>query len=235
VNKIIKQRDITYKDKIILSYTIKYPEFSLSVEQEGKIQKDLGYLCDTELKQFLNQLNMFYKIKTTMYEKNNIRTLYRMAIDDYENSMANGYPVRKYEAYTDYNVTYNKNCLLSLYFDQYEYTGGAHGITNRTTDSWDLKRKKRIELADLFPNTPNYSEYIKGNIIKQIEDSIASGNNIYFEDYKKLVNEYFNVNNFYFNDKGIVIFFPQYDIAPYAAGMPTFTIPYTEGGATLPF
>jgi hypothetical protein len=169
-----------------------------------------------------------------MYEKNKISELYQIAIADYENSIANGFPVRKYEAYTDYTVTYNTDNILSLYFDQYEYTGGAHGMTYRISDNWDLYSGSRISLEDLFPNMTDYEEYIMNTIIQQIDADMASGNQMYFEDYEQLVRESFDSNHFYLAEEGVVLYFDLYDIAPYAAGMPTFIIPYGENGATLP-
>jgi len=52
-------------------------------------------------------------------------------------------------------------------------------------------------------------------------------NNIYFDDYEKNVANYFNPKSFYLVPDGIVIYFQQYEIAPYASGIPQFTIPYS--------
>jgi hypothetical protein len=50
----------------------------------------------------------------------------------------------------------------------------------------------------------------------------------------QLVNENLKVNNFYLTKEGVVIYFQQYDIAPYSSGLPTFVIPYGPGGAVTP-
>lgn len=221
----VSKKDLLYQNEIVLSYTIKYPKFLMPNTSTAITEK-----CE----QFINQLNMYYSIKTIMYEKNHIKQLYQMAIEDYELSKANSYPIRKYEVYTVFTVTYNQNCILSLYTDQYEYTGGAHGMTKRMADNWDLIKEERIELSELFPGRKDYKEYIINTIIKQIEQDIANGNNIYFENYAELVNKYFDSNNFYLTEEGVVIYFDLYDIAPYASGILTFTIPYTENGPTLP-
>ena len=90
------------------------------------------------------------------------------------------------------------------------------------------------ELSELFPDISNVKEYIIKMINEQIEKQIKDGDNYYFEDYSKLVTETFNEDSFYLTQEGVVIYFGQYDIAPYSSGIRTFTIPYSVGGATPP-
>lgn len=211
------QQDMYYKDNLILKYTIKYPMF---ISDKYQI--------------LASKLNALYRTKAVMYERSNITNLYQMAMVEYEYSVANNFPIHQFEAYVSYLITYNENCVVSLYFDQYEYAGGAHGLTVRYSDTWDLKKSRRIELADLFPKKSNYRDIIIQSIYAQIEKAIAEGNGMYFENYKELVNENYKPNNFYLTEEGVAIYFQQYDIAPYAAGMPTFIIPYGPGGAIAP-
>lgn len=217
---LIKEKELHqvmyYKNEPILSYTIKYPQF-------------ISFKFQT----VLNKINAFYKTKALMYEKTNMLNLYQMAMVDYENAKANDYPVRPYEAYTDYKVTYNENCTLSLYFDQYEYTGGAHGITIQSSDTWDLQKSRRMELKEFFTDV-KYKEFIIDTIIKEIDSKKGTEDFMYFDDYEKLVHENFNINSFYLDEVGIVLYFQSYDIAPYASGLPTFTIPYTTKGVIPP-
>lgn len=217
VRERVLQQDMYYKNTVIMRYTIKYPQFISETYQT-----------------LTNKLNSLYRTKAVMYERSNIMNLYQMAMVEYEYSIANNYPVRQFEAYVDYTVTYNQNCALSLYFDQYEYAGGAHGLTFRYSDSWNLPKSKRIELAELFPHKGHYRDYLIQTIDKQIEQELAEQSSMYFDNYIQLVNENLKANNFYLTKEGVVIYFQQYDIAPYASGITTFTIPYGPGGATAP-
>jgi uncharacterized protein Usg len=169
-----------------------------------------------------------------MYERSNIMNLYQMAMVEYEYSIANNFPVRQFEAFVDFQETYNQNCAVSLYFDQYEYAGGAHGLTIRSSDTWNLMKSKKIELNEIFIHRTGLKDYLVGNIIHQIEEENKKGDSIYFEDYAKLVNENLKLNNFYLTPEGVVLYFQEYDIAPYASGLTTFLIPYSSGGATQP-
>lgn len=213
----VLQQDMYYKNQVIMRYTIKYPQF---------ISAFFGT--------FLDKLNAFYRTKAFMYQKTNIRNLYQMATVEYEYSIANNFPVRQFEAYTDYQITYNQNCVISLYFDQYEYTGGAHGSTVRSSDTWNLQRSRKMELQDVIVQHNNLKLEIADIIIGLIEQNNQEGTGFYFEDYVKLVNENLKLNNFYLTEEGVVIYFQQYDIAPYAAGLPTFLIPYSSGLVIVP-
>ena len=217
VREKLLQQDMYYKNTNIMRYTIKYPKF----------------ISDT-FQTLLNKLNSLYKTKAVMYERSNVMNLYQMAMVEYEYSVANQFPIHQFEAFVDFVVTYNQNCMISLYFDQYEYAGGAHGLTVRYADTWNLAKSKRMELGDFFIQRSNYKEYIIQTINQQIKEEKENKDAMYFDDYEKLVRENFKTNNFYLSEEGLVIFFQQYDIAPYAAGMPTFIIPYGPGGAIPP-
>ena len=155
-------------------------------------------------------------------------TLYRQAIRDYKYSQINGFPFHPYEAVLNYSVTFNESCHLSDYHDRYEYTGGAHGITARGSDTWDLNTGWRMPLSSFFPQSTDYQRYVIDRITEQAEKNITENPGIYFEDYKKLIVQNFNPNSFYLTPQGIVVYYQQYDIAPYATGIVEFLLPYDE-------
>ena len=217
VKEKIIQKDMYYKNNIIMSYTIKYPHF-----------------ISDKFQPLLNKLNNYYKTKALMYEKSNVMNMYQMAMVEYEYSIANDYPIRQFEANVNFAVTYNQNCALSLYFDQYEYAGGAHGLTIRSSDTWDLLKSKRMDLSELFPSKNNYREYVLSSVIQMISNETYNGGGQYFDNYNQLVVEHFKGNNFYLTVEGVIIYFQQYDIAPYASGISTILLPYSAGGATPP-
>lgn len=212
VEEGILHQELYYKDSKVMTYTIKYPEF---------YSEKFTLIAD--------KLSLIYRTKANVIEKTTVKSLYRQAMVEYEQSVAKGFPVRPYELYVEYNISYNKNCTLSLYFDQYEYTGGAHGMTVRTSDTWDLIRSKMMKLRDFFVCDDAYQEYIITNIGLQIARQIAAGEDVYFDDYYHLIRENFKPNNFYLVDEGIVIYYQQYDIAPYSSGIRTFIIPFRKG------
>ena len=102
--------------------------------------------------------------------------------------------------------------------------GGAHGNTIRTSQTWDLQFGRMLNLSYFYQNNPNYIIDILKNINKQIAKQEKNNPGIYFDNYCQLVLETFNPENFYLTKDGIVIYFQQYDIAPYSSGIREFLI-----------
>ncbi|HBB28743.1 MAG TPA: DUF3298/DUF4163 domain-containing protein, partial [Clostridiales bacterium] len=125
---------------------------------------------------------------------------------------------------------YNDNCFLSLYTDKYEYTGGAHGNTIRTSNTWELCTGQNIYLYCFFKPYTDYTHMLIQEIIAQAEENLKENPFIYFDDYKNLIIKNFNPHSFYMSPDGITIYYQQYDIAPYSTGIVEFTIPYTKIG-----
>ncbi|MDR1906481.1 MAG: DUF3298 and DUF4163 domain-containing protein [Clostridiales bacterium] len=134
-------------------------------------------------------------------------------------------PENENENTTKYSVTYDKNGIFSYYRDNYVYTGGAHGITTRTSRTFDPVRGKVLRLRD-FLRSEEEVELAKKDILKQAEERMKENPSIFFNDYKELLKKNFNPENFYVSDKGLIIYYQQYDIAPYSTGIVEFSVPY---------
>lgn len=203
---------LKYKNIEVLSLKIKYP---LILSNNKYAQRKIN-------DEITMQINDYFKYACT--------TLYNQAVKTYMDSLKNDFPFHSFDAIMEYNITYNENCFLSLYKDKYEYTGGAHGITIRSSDTWELCFGKNILLNYLFkPNTDFKSLFINESI-KQVEKNLEENPNIYFDDYKDLIKENFNPKSYYLTPRGITIYFQQYDIAPYSTGIVEFMIPYKTIG-----
>lgn len=212
MNKIEKRElkgKLKYKDTTVLTYKIEYPEMISSNYDYGK-----------------NSFNSFNKekaIKLEIYIKNH---LYKEAKELYDYNTSNGYPVMVYEIILQYNITYNENYIVSLYYDQYEFTGGAHGNTIRTSQNWDLRVAKQFTLSYFYPNNHYYIIDILKEINNQIKKQLQAGTNYYFDNYCELVLDTFRLQNYYLTSNSVAIYFQQYDIAPYSSGIPVFYISY---------
>ena len=147
------------------------------------------------------------------FEKN-----YKEAKDNFVNNNLDGV---KFEANTDFEVEKNTDSILSLKMRYYNYSGGAHGFYDDIAYNIDIRSGKFLELSDLFLEQSNYIEIINNEIksqIKSLESENKENVGIYqFNTIKENQKYYFNGNN-------IVLYFDLYDIAPYAAGIPEFTI-----------
>ncbi|HAN20109.1 MAG: hypothetical protein A2Y15_05450 [Clostridiales bacterium GWF2_36_10] len=207
VNTISIKSNFSYNGDILLSYKIEYPEF-----------------VSTVYKQSLARINMFYKTKAMEYKKYCETKLLSAAQEQYKSDIENNFPIRTYEAVLTYELTYSISCIISLYFDKYEYTGGAHGTTARDSQTFNLQKGYMLSLSQLINCSPNYKTFILEEVKKQIEQDTS----IYFDDYDKLIVDTFNKNNFYCTPQGIIFYYQHYDIAPYSSGIREFLIYYSD-------
>lgn len=210
MNKIEKREikdELKYKNTVVLTYKIEYAQITETEYEMGK-----------------RNFNYYNKQKALELQQYIINNLFKEAKALYDYNSSNGYPIMEYEIILEYNVTYNKDNIVSIYYDQYEFTGGAHGNTIRRSQNWNLYEGKMLLLSYFFPNNPYYVIDILIEINKQIKEQIQNGTNYYFDNYCELVLETFNLENYYLTEKGIAIFFQQYDIAPYSSGIPVFYI-----------
>lgn len=174
-----------------------------------------------------NKINEGVKEQVDEFYEYSMNVLFPQAKNDYMESLNSGYTFNPYSAYSQYTITYNKNCFFSYYYDNYTFTGGAHGNTIRHSKTTSLNSGDTISLSDFFRKEENYKEIVLTEILRQAEKNMSADPNLYFENYKELIVKNFNKKSFYLSDDGIVIYFGQYDIAPYAVGIVEFTIPYS--------
>lgn len=124
------------------------------------------------------------------------------------------------------NVKYNENNIISLCFEKYGYTGGAHGINIMKYVVLDMKQNKRLEQEDIF------MENYQPNLIKLLDKKLRRINGILpdenLRDAGFLVDQMEISDNFYVNNEGIGFFYNVYQISPYAAGTTELFIPFAE-------
>lgn len=151
-------------------------------------------------------------------------------LDEYvKQCQKQGWPIRTYAALTNYRVTYSQNDLLSLYADYYSYTGGAHGFTERVHSNIDLKTGKELQLKDWFKSGVDYQNIISKEIKRQMQLEPDK----YFSETLTDWQGISEAQPYYVEDDHLVVYFPLYDIAPYACGIPQFKIPLAALGLNL--
>ena len=148
LTKKIIQNELTYKGNVIVKYKIEYPQ----------IFSNCYSTCH------FNSVNFERALELETYAK---ETLFEESKKTYDYNLANGYPIMVYELILETNITYNKSPILSLYQDQYTFTGGAHGSTVRTSQNWNLKDTSIIPLSNFFPNNTYYTIDILKEINKK--------------------------------------------------------------------
>ena len=125
---------------------------------------------------------------------------------------------------SNYDVIYFHKKLVVIDILGYEYYyGAAHGMPVRNCVHIDLENGRFYKLEDLFVKNSNYvkiiSDIIKKQIIEQGEGSLVQP-----ENFDKISPD----QTFFIKENTLNIYFSPYEIAPYAAGFPTFKISFDE-------
>lgn len=203
----LRSDTMLYHNIPVFRYHIAYPSFTSTCNQKAVETINEFYLSYARRKERFCRLN-----------------LYPQAVEAARYITDNNPPFNYYEFDVAYQITLNKGCITSLYMEEYTYMGGAHGSTIRTSDTWDFKSGKRISLKELFAGDPKLQEKILKDIQQQIVKRLKTEPQTFFDDYPKLLRDSLNLNSFYLTPNGTVIYFQQYDIAPYAVGFPEFVL-----------
>lgn len=191
---------------------------------EKSINKNLDYLKeDIKIPQVLNG-NDEKKINLINNVINNdiltkVEEAEKVSKEYFENS-GQGSPIFPYEIHSRYSVTEDNNLIISLYNDYYEFLGGAHGMTTKTSYTIDKEKESLISLKDLFTKGYNYNDIINEEIKKQISKNPEN----YFDSGSEFKGISEN-QSFYIEGDNLVIYYQLYELAPYVFGFPEFKIP----------
>ncbi|HPF95425.1 MAG TPA: DUF3298 domain-containing protein [bacterium] len=136
-------------------------------------------------------------------------------------------------------VTLDTEDIISLRFDGYEYTGGAHGNPSLAGLTIDPKTGHTLLLKDIIAPDKLQALLAKERQILLSDEEggyLYEETNAQFREFlalptypaDKQVELYGNDSNFYLTEKGIVIYHTAYEIAAYAAGQFETEIPYID-------
>ncbi|NLC18966.1 MAG: DUF3298 domain-containing protein [Clostridiales bacterium] len=118
--------------------------------------------------------------------------------------------------------------LLIIERSGYDYPYGApHGNPFRFVYHIDIRTGAFYSFKDLFIEGTDYTAKINELISFEINKNLASEEPIYYEGeagFKTISDE----PMFIISEEAITIYFSPYEIAPYAAGLPEFLIPFED-------
>ncbi|PIY09528.1 MAG: hypothetical protein COZ18_07920 [Flexibacter sp. CG_4_10_14_3_um_filter_32_15] len=124
------------------------------------------------------------------------------------------------------DIVFNDDYFATIAFSNYQYLGGAHGMFGKTYLVIDTKNGKEIKLNDIFDK--NALATLDKRMIKKAYSYTGFENAISLQDAGYLVDKIEATDNFSLSAKGITFVYQPYEIAPYAAGMPSFLFTWEE-------
>lgn len=210
--------DQTIKSVVVKTKTEKNSETAISIELK------IPQITGMKIEQIQKSINEAMAAPTLQMRDQNLKD----AREYYQDTQKTGEHFWQYEVASDYEVHYNQNGILSITTDNYQFTGGAHGGTERLPFNYDLNTGKSLQLKDIFTPGFDYQSIINAEVKRQI----AQRPEIYFEGsegFKGIGND----RPYYIIPGYVVVYFAQYEIAPYASGMPEFKIPVGDFGKSI--
>lgn len=123
-----------------------------------------------------------------------------------------------------FSVGLHRRNLLQLNESGYDYPiGAAHGMPLQEYIHMDTKTGTFYELKDLFKAGSDYTSILSAIVQKQIEEQ-SEEMLIWIDSYNGIRPD----QPFYLTEDSLNLYFYPYEIASYATGFPTFTIPFEE-------
>ncbi len=122
---------------------------------------------------------------------------------------------------------YQNPQIVSVTYSYYIYTGGANASFGEYTHSFDKTNGKRITLDSLIIDREKLLALSEKQFRK--EHSIADTATLNSQDCFMFENSQFILpQQFEFTDKGVRFYFNLYEVACRIAGLPAYTIPYSD-------
>lgn len=115
--------------------------------------------------------------------------------------------------------------LISLYIEHYTYMGGAHGGTTIYTPTYDTKTGAEISIRENITDTVAFQKLLieQYAVQNKLNLDTAAEEIGYFVSLRELPIP----ATMSLTAEGIKIYYQQYEIACYAVGITTATIPYS--------
>lgn len=206
----IEIKNISEEDEFFKA-NIKYPVLKIKENYNGKNANKVINEINKDIEKYVLSFKEDIKRQSKKYEDE-----YKKEFSKDKNQQ---YVKYQYEAYSEYDITYNKNNIISIPLTTYNFTGGAHGITYLKSFNYNLLTGDKILLSDMFKKDVDYKKVVNGYINSEIDKN----KELYFTG-KEGFNGISDNQDFYIEDDGVVVYFQVYDIAPYYVGIPKFKI-----------
>ena len=122
--------------------------------------------------------------------------------------------------------------VLTLLYNDYMYTGGAHGSYGYEGYCFDLSDGHLLTLEELSSDYEALSAFLVNYMVQMVESDEELAQRIDISllpegsGYAEILSPLLREGSWYFNSDGLVIFPDLYEISSYAAGIVEFVIPY---------
>ena len=162
-----------------------------------------------------------YYTKELQGLKENSQEYLSWALEEYANAGVS-YP---YSDTDSFRESLRDDIYISFVRTHDTYTGGPHPNQLQSSETFRISDGARVTCYELFSADEGLWRPV---VVQTIRDQMAErGWDNYYEEYTiEALDAIFQPEQFYLTEEGIVWYFQNYDLAPYAAGIQEFTVPY---------
>lgn len=185
-------------------------------EDVYQIEAEIPILMELNHKNIQDEYNDLFRDNILTF----IEYTIEMARESQRDFAEADFPMREFVGRVDYSLK-NTAQILSIKFDYYQYTGGAHGNPYSLSYNIDLSTGEDLKLIDFLEQ----KNMTLAEVEEFIQSEIKEEADIYFQDdygFQSLDKD----QCYYLEDNELVVYFQPYAIAPYSTGMPEFRIKY---------
>lgn len=222
------------KDSRTVDITSKQGQYKIKTENIVKVVKDdngkmlLSIDCaypvivSDEENAFYTYINNEYKKNAEDYVKS-IEEWTEDAKSMYEGLEENFRPL---VFSLSYEVTLNRNNMLSITTHNYENTNGAHPNTSKESRTFQMILEKELSLTDILDCEQEDADKV---VKSAFEGTLTSSPfDMDIEDVRENLDKEVHNVSFYLTDDSLVMYFNPYQVGPYAIGAPSSEIKYTD-------
>lgn len=154
---------------------------------------------------------------------------------DYAREFVQEYGTEYFYSYSNYQqmgVARHDETVVSLIALSSLYSGGSHPNSVQVAYNLDIANQRILRLEDIIEEASagTLAEMVRAGVDEKF--AMIDGGNGLFEDYGDTIANsmvYGNMTAYwYLNDIGLVIFYNQYELGPYAAGIIKVELPYED-------
>lgn len=128
-----------------------------------------------------------------------------------------------YEINASSQISYDSEDILSIAYESYSYWGGAHGYGSTTYYNFDKKTAQILHPENLFKSVSDFKIVAERAFRAQqniSEESTINSSGYFFKD-----DEFTLPQNIGFKPNELILIYNPYEVAPYAEGQITISIP----------
>lgn len=174
----------------------------------------------------VKQLNQHVQLAISADEEG--KTTAEQAADDFIKEYKSEPVLNDWDLERRVEVVYQSERLITFRSSEFAFTGGAHPSSNLSYTVLDLQTGKEIKLNDLLVSDYDGKLNVVGERAFRLARNIAADISLEEEGFWFTNNVFLLNTNFGVTEKGLVFFFNNYEVAPYAMGTTEVLIPFED-------